>query len=111
MSLQTVPVLGPIRVGDVGVVVELVIEEDLDDVLTPVDLSTATNSTLTFSRPDGTTFTVGAARTVGAGGQITYQLQAGDIDQVGNWPVQGFVVFTTGQFYTTEALLVVQRVL
>ena len=61
----------------------LIIELD-----TLVDLTTATTTDVFYKKPDGTT---GTWTGTGSGTVVSYDVQAGDIDQAGVWTFQPFV--------------------
>jgi hypothetical protein len=80
-----------IQVGAIGLVITLTITED--DV--PCNISTATTRTIWIRKPDGTVVEKAAAfTTTGADGKLTYTTIAGDMDLVGEYRVQAYVVMT-----------------
>lgn len=72
-------------------------EKDSSGALAVVDCSGVTTKQIIFKKPDNTLITKTAAFvTNGTDGKIKYRTIAGDIDQVGTWSCQGYVVFPVG---------------
>ena len=87
-----------IQVGAIGLVITLTITED--DV--PVNVSTASTKTIRIRKPDGSVVEKAAAFTTnGSEGKITYTTIAGDIDLVGEYRVQAYVVMSGFTGYST----------
>jgi len=87
--------------GDIGTIFRLTIT---DTAGTAINVSTATVKYLYFQDPSGNKSVKTAAfYTTGSDGIIQYTTIAGDIDEVGNWAVQGYVETTLGKFYTEKA--------
>jgi hypothetical protein len=80
---------------------------------TVVDISTATTRQLTFRKPNGTllvkTATAGAVDVTktAALGWMHYLSIAGDLDVIGQWRVQGYVVIGAGSWHSDEYRFVV----
>lgn len=68
----------------------------------PVDISTATLMNIKFRKPGSSTTVVQVASffTDGTDGYMKYAVQAGDIDQVGLWRLQGYVEMPTWKGHT-----------
>jgi hypothetical protein len=77
-----------VQLNAIGVAIIATIEED--DVI--VDVSAAITKELIFKKPCGTVVTKAATFTAEMG-QIQYITVAGDLDEVGFWSVQGYVVY------------------
>lgn len=96
---EDVAVLGCLRLGDVGTLIEVIVL-DKDGV---VDLSFSPTKEFYFGRP-GSGFFVRPAQFVtdGTDGRLVYALAAGDLDEVGVWRLQARVVLPTfpGDFRT-----------
>lgn len=110
--MSDIPVveIGPARVGDIGTVIQLIVSErDGFGALVPIDLTTATSASITFQRPDGTTFTKVATIATGTNGQITCELLLGDLTMPGRYPLQGQIAVSASQWRTSEAVLLVDR--
>lgn len=95
-----------IHLGDIGTSFELTFYESVCtgtvQTIEVVDISTATTMEIIFSKPDGTTVTQTAVFvTDGTDGAIRYFSQTGDLDQTGNWKVQGHVILPTGEWYSS----------
>ena len=87
--------------ADIGTIFRLSIT---DTSGTAIDVSTASVKFIYFQKPDGSKIKRTAAfYTDGVDGIIQYTGIAGDIDQFGNWLVQGYVEVTGGKFYTQQS--------
>ena len=83
----------PVRVGDVGTVIRLVVQDQDEAIL---DVSSASTKQIIFRKPSGATLTkVASFSTDGTDGRIQYATIAGDIDESGIWQMQGYVVTPT----------------
>jgi len=83
---------------DIGTIFSLTVK---DSDGTVIDVSTASTKYIYFQKPDRTRLKKTAAfRTDGSDGQIGYVAISGDIDQVGEWQVQGYVETSDGKFFT-----------
>lgn len=89
---------GNIRIGDIGTVFRLTVK-DQDEVV--VDVSTASTKQIIFTDPSGTTTAKTATFTTdGTDGKIQYQTVANDLDEAGQWQIQGYVVISSGSWKT-----------
>jgi hypothetical protein len=89
-----------VRVGDIGTVFEA---SFVDEDGAVVNIGTAVTKTLTFRRPNGSTFTrAGSFTTDGSDGLLEYAAVAGDLTLEGDWQVQGAVVLGSGATYHAE---------
>lgn len=89
-----------VRVGDVGTIFEATFEDE-DGSL--VSIATATTKTMTFRRPNGSTFTrAGTFQTDGTDSILEYAAVAGDLTIDGDWQVQGYVELASGEKYHAE---------
>jgi hypothetical protein len=83
------------HVGDVGTI----FEGTFYDGGVIVDISAATTKEILFRKPDGTVVTkTGTFSTDGTDGKLRYTTIAGDLDQAGDWRVQGYIVTPTGSW-------------
>jgi len=83
------------RVGSFGFTLEAVLEIDGQ----PADISGATLLELRFRKPDGTSVhRVAQLGTTGLDGLVVYLVQAGDIDQPGEWAYQFDVATPTFRY-------------
>lgn len=99
--------LETIRIGDVGTILRVSITDD-DGVI--VDISTATTKQIILKKPDTSILTKTASFfTDGTDGILTYTLIAGDIDQVGRWQIEAYVVTPTGSWSSTIEAFSVQH--
>jgi len=87
-----------IHVGDIGTTL---IGTVLDDGAV-VDISSASSMQMIIKRPDQTTMTKTASNyTDGTDGKMKYVTVTDDIDQVGNWKIQGKVVIGSATYYSS----------
>lgn len=87
---------GEIRYGDNGTK-HLITVKDQDKAV--VDMSEATEITITYRKPDGTTFDKTAVLvTDGTDGLIQTFLLSTDLDTVGHYKWQGYYVFPLGSW-------------
>lgn len=87
-----------LHLEDIGTSIRITVE-DTDESCNRVivDLSSASVRQIIFRKPSGTKLTVtGALVTDGTDGKIEYITEAGDLDEVGEWKVQVYLVFPTG---------------
>lgn len=76
------------RKNDVGVVFRVTFVKDDDE---PWDISTATVKQIIFRKPSAAVVTKAADFTEdGSDGQAEYTSEAGDLDEVGNWKIEGY---------------------
>lgn len=82
-----------IHVGAVGLVFEITVMQNC----TAVDISTATTMQIYFLKNDGVTVLTKTAvfTTDGSDGKMKYVTIAGDLDQVGDWKIQGNIITPT----------------
>ena len=66
-----------------------------------VDISTTNNKEFTFQKPDCSSLAVsGVFLTDGTDGIMQYTTVEGDLDQAGNWQIQGKVIFASSSWNT-----------
>src|SRR5688572_23744786 len=95
-----------IQVGVIGLVITLTITED--DVA--VNIASATTKQIKIRKPDGTLMTKTAAFTTnGSDGKVTYTTVADDIDLVGEYKAQAYVIMTGFTGHSTIVLFDAQR--
>ena len=86
-----------IHLNDVGTSIRVRLQEDGVNV----DISTATTTLIFLKKPSGTTTQYTATFvTDGSDGLMHYISVSGDIDEVGTWRGQGFVILPQGEFFT-----------
>lgn len=86
-----------IHQNDIGTAFTITIQ----DGTTAVDISTATTKKIVFKKPSGTKLTYDTAFVSdGTDGKIKYNVVAGDLDEVGTYKLQSYVVISDGTFYT-----------
>jgi hypothetical protein len=89
-----------IHKGDIGTIFELTIVDTADVV---INVSTASIKYIYLQKPDGTKVRKTAAFvTDGTDGKIKYTAVAGDLNQVGDWQIQGYVETSDGKFFTRK---------
>ena len=91
---------------DIGTIFRLTVK-DADG--TAIDVSTATVKFIYFQKPDRSRLKKTAAfLTDGSEGIIQYVGVSGDIDQIGDWQVQGYVETSDGKFFTEVEKFIVK---
>ncbi len=83
-----------IHKGDIGTVIEITLKNGA----TPVDISGATTKSIKLKKPvSATVLTKAAAFTTdGTDGKLQHTTISGDLDEVGVWEVQAYVVLAGG---------------
>ena len=97
-----------IHVSDIGTILQVTFKED--NVV--VDISSASVKTFVIQRPDGTQLTpVGVFSTDGTDGILNYVTVNGDLNQAGEYQIQGVLTLTAwtgkssiGKFQVKENL-------
>lgn len=93
-----------VHLGDIGTIFRATINDCTTDangdcVQTPIDLSPATTLQLIFKSPSGVVKTKTAGFTTdGTDGQIQYTTIADDLDEIGDWLLQAYIVLPTGSW-------------
>lgn len=98
-----------IHKDDIGTEFMVTVQQCINNVETPLDISSSTVREIVFKKPDGTTLTKTASYTSvssgGAGdgtdGKISYFTISGDLDSVGTYKIQGIVTTPLGKWYST----------
>lgn len=84
-----------IHAGDIGTVFEVTVQEDG----IALDISTATTKQFVFKKKSGALLTVDAEFvTDGSDGKLSYTTVSGDLNEVGQWQIQVYVVLPTGSW-------------
>ena len=66
-----------------------------------VDVSSASTKKIIFKKPSGTKLTYDAGFvTDGSDGKIKYNAVADDLDEIGTYKLQSYVIISDGTFYT-----------
>jgi hypothetical protein len=87
-----------IHEGDIGTQFRVTVQ---DCNGTAIDISAATTTTIIFKKPDGSTLSKAASFvTDGSDGLIQYTSASGDLNTVGSWKIQSFVVTPSGQWHS-----------
>jgi hypothetical protein len=95
-----------IHLNNIGTAFSTTIE-DCDGV---IDLSTATTKQLIFTKPSGTKLTKDASFvTDGTDGQIRYVSASGDLNELGNWKLQAYIILGSTEYYSKVANFRVHR--
>ena len=80
-------------------IIVVIKETDTDGVVSSVDVSTASTKQIIFEKPDNTFLTKTAEfDTDGTDGRIYYKTINGDLDMIGSWKKQGYVVIGVGKW-------------
>ena len=75
-----------IQQNDTGTIIRVTVK-DCNDVA--IDISAATDLSIIFKKPSGTTITAtGSLYTDGTDGIITYTVASGLLDEIGTWKIQ-----------------------
>lgn len=78
-----------IHKSDAGTTLRVTIEDDG----TAVNIATATSKTIKLKKPGGTVLSKTAIlSTDGTDGKMQYTTVAGDLDETGEWQIQGYAV-------------------
>lgn len=93
--------MASIHYTDIGT--ELVVAV-VDESGVAVDISTATTLTIFLKPPAGAALRTktGVLDTTGVDGLMKYVTVAGDLDPIGEWVIQGYVVLTSSQKWFTD---------
>ncbi len=92
---------GEIHVNDVGTIFELTVYDTVNDLSVVKNISSASTLTVKFLKQDGTVMTRnGVLTTDGSDGKFQYTTVAGDLDKIGGWRIQGYVVLPSGAWNT-----------
>lgn len=92
-----------VHLNDIGTIFRATIN-DCDETLDPaaqvvLDISSATTTELIFEKPSGATLTKTATFTTdGTDGQIEYATISGDLDEIGTWRIQAYIVLPSGSW-------------
>lgn len=87
-----------IHVNDIGTQFIVTVKDDG----AVVDISSATSLVIIFKKPDQTTSNKTATLyTDGTDGKMTYSTVSGDLNQAGNYKIQGKVTLSGGVYYTS----------
>lgn len=78
---------------DIGTILTTTIKDGIG----VVNISDATTKTIILGKPDGTKLTnAGTLTTDGEDGKMYYSTVANDLDQIGWWKIQGYIVSSNG---------------
>lgn len=95
-----------IHQNDIGTVFRCTIYDNT----TLVDISGATTKQLIFKKPSGDKLTKSASfYTDGTDGILTYTTVSGDLDEIGTWKLQGYVVLASGSWKSDIHTFTVHR--
>jgi hypothetical protein len=93
--------INEIRKGDIGTVFERTVYTIIDGVKTIVNVSSATTMEFIFTKPDGTKMTKDADfSSDGSDGKLRYVTVADDLDGVGDWKLQVYVILSSGEWHS-----------
>lgn len=75
-----------------------------------VDISSATTKNFIFNKPGGSQLVKATSFTTdGTDGKIQYASASGDLDEIGMWSYQAYIVFVSGSFYSNVDSFKVNR--
>jgi len=87
-----------VHLGDVGTQFQVTFK----DGSTVVDISEATTKQLIFKKPSGNVLTKsGTFLTDGSDGILTYTTVSGDVNEIGRWQLQGYLVIA-GKIFSSD---------
>ena len=89
-----------LHLGDIGTIIRVTVQ-DKDSTCTSqaLDVSSATTRHFILKKPSGDKLTVTASFTTdGTDGQIEYATVDGDLDEVGEWKLQVYLVMPGGSW-------------
>lgn len=89
------------HVGDYGTTIELTVVSKATNKALP--LGGLLEMHMLFQKPSGATFTKEAEMVtppLGTDGKLKYVIEDGDIDESGQWKVQGSVISDAGEWHT-----------
>ncbi len=90
-----------IHLNDVGTQFVVTVQEDGN----VVDISGATTKQMKFKKPDGSIETRTASfQTDGVDGVLTYTTQAGDMNVIGLWELQCYIVVGPQSWHTSTTM-------
>lgn len=89
-----------IHLGDIGTIFRVTLyDKACDGTSAVLDISGATTLEMIFKAPSGAKTTQTATLTGdGTDGQLEYVTVADDLDEVGEWKIQVYVVFPSGSW-------------
>lgn len=97
------------RYNDVGTAIEVTIQDVAGTVF---DISGASTKTLYLRSPSGVVTTHTATfSTDGTDGKVQYVTVTGDIDEIGEWRAQVYLVTATGSWRTSQDKFEVEPIL
>ena len=91
--------MAEIHKNDIGTLFKMTIV-DQDGAV--VDLSSDPSPELKFKHGSQVQTKVATFTTNGTDGKIQYTTVSGDLNQKGNWTMQGHVILTSGEWHTTK---------
>ena len=89
-----------LHLGDIGTIIRVTVQ-DKDSTCTSqvLNVSSATTRRFTLKKPSGAKLNVTASFTTdGTDGQIEYATVDGDLDEVGEWKIQVYLVMPGGSW-------------
>jgi hypothetical protein len=90
-----------VHINDIGTIFRMTLLDEDDN---PVDLATTTQKQLIFKKPSGATLTKTAVfYTDGTDGIIQYTVVDGDLDELGEWKWQAYIVNPVGSWRSNIA--------
>lgn len=90
-----------VRLNDIGVIIELTIK-DQDNAV--VDLSVASTLQIKLTTPAQTNITTAKTATLsgsGTDGKLRYVTADGDLNEIGIWSAQAYVVIGSNKYHST----------
>lgn len=96
-----------IQANDTGTAIRITIQDCNNSA---IDISAATNMSIIFKKPSGTTLSKdGSFYTDGTDGIITYTVPSGLFDEIGTWKIQASVTANNGSWKSNTESFKVHR--
>lgn len=96
-----------IRLGDYGTAIRATITDQYGTV---IDISAATTKQIIFRLPDRSLLPKAASfYTDGTDGKLYYTLASGDINQVGRWEFEAYIVNPSGEWHSSSDDFIVKH--
>lgn len=90
--------VGEVRIGDIGFIFNFTVKDQDGD---PVDVSTATTKKIILRKPDGSAMIDDVAFTsTGSDGKVRWWVSSGELDQVGDWQFQLYLVLSVNTYHS-----------
>jgi len=104
------PCQDEVHLNDIGTIFRATINDCVDGVQSVLDISSATTKELVFKTPLGILKTKTASFTTdGTDGQIEWTTINGDLDEIGEWKLQAYIVLPSGSWRSDIGCFIVNE--